>query len=269
MKIKVMVTGKNRRIAVDISKHLEADRGYRVIKCDAGMDALFDTVPKEMPNVIIICLGDETKETVKVYDVLKDCVNAEWISIIVVANDDDTKVFMANTKLHKMFFMPRPVSLMALYSKLMEIESELDKNIEKANSIIKEYVNPDFEDKHRRKHVLIVDDDTDQLLQIKEHLSEFYEVTAVRSGKAAFKYLEKHVVDIMLLDYLMPEMDGPTVLATLKKDENFKTLPVIFLTGMTEKDAVLKTILELKPQGYLIKPAKKSEIVAKIIDVLG
>ena len=269
MKIKVMVTGKNRRIAVDISKHLEADRGYRVIKCDAGMDALFDTVPKELPNVIIICLGDETKETVKVYDVLKDCVNAEWVSIIVVANDDDTRIFMANTKLKKMFFMPRPVSLMALYSKLMEIESELDKNIEKANSIIKEYVNPDFEDKHRRKHVLIVDDDTEQLLQIKEHLSEFYEVTAVRSGKAALKYLEKHKADIMLLDYMMPEMDGPTVLATIKKNDDLKMMPVIFLTGMTEKEAVLKTILELKPQGYLVKPTKKSEIVAKIIDVFG
>lgn len=269
MNLKIMVTGKNKRIAIDVSHHLEADRGYKVVKCEASMDALFDKVPKEMPNVVIICLGDESRESVKVYDVLKESVNIEWLSIIVVTNEEDAKVFMANTKLRKMSFMPRPVSLMALYSKLMEIESELDKNIAKANSIIKEYINPNADEAIRRKHVLIVDDDTEQLMQIKEHLSEFYEVTAVKSGEAAFKYLEKHVVDIMLLDYLMPEMDGPTVLATLRKSTNHKTLPVIFLTGMSERDTVLKTILELKPQGYIVKPAKKSEIVAKIIDVLG
>ena len=269
MKVKIMVTGKNRRIAIDVSQHLEADRGYKVIKCEAGMDDLFDVVPKEMPNVVIICLGDESRETVKVYDVLKDSVNSDLMSVIVVANEEDSKIFMANTKLSKMSFMPRPVSLMALYTKLTEIEGELDNKIAKANSIIKEYVNPYADTKYRRKHVLIVDDDAEQLMQIKDHLSEFYEVTAVRSGQSAFKYLENHAVDIMLLDYMMPEMDGPTVLATLRKNNDHKALPVFFLTGMTEKDVVLKTILELKPQGYLVKPAKKSEIVAKIIDVLG
>jgi hypothetical protein len=38
---------------------------------------------------------------------------------------------------------------------------------------------------------------------------------------------------------------------------------------MTEKNKVLKTLAELKPQGYIVKPAKKSELVAKIIDILG
>ena len=71
MNFKVLVTGKNRRIAKDVCEHLEKDRGYEIIKCNPSMDALFDLVPVEMPNVVIICLGDETYETVKVYDVLK------------------------------------------------------------------------------------------------------------------------------------------------------------------------------------------------------
>ncbi len=46
-------------------------------------------------------------------------------------------------------------------------------------------------------------------------------------------------------------------------------LPIIFLTGVQEKEKVLHALLELKPHGYIVKPSKKSELVAKIIDVLG
>ena len=67
----------------------------------------------------------------------------------------------------------------------------------------------------------------------------------------------------------MPQMDGPKVLINLKNNKELSNIPVVFLTGVSERDKVLKTIVELKPQGYLVKPAKKSEIVAKIIDILG
>ena len=42
---------------------------------------------------------------------------------------------------------------------------------------------------------------------------------------------------------------------------------MVFLTGVKEKDTVIKTLIELKPQGYIVKPARRSELVAKIIDV--
>ncbi len=272
MKLKIMMTGKNKRIALDVSGHLENDRGYTVTKCPAVREALFEMVLDIMPNVIIICLSDETKESVKVYDVLSECVEKDMVFAIVIANDEDTKTFMDHTALGKMFFMPRPVSLMALFSKLMEIQKELDENegSDKIAGII-EYQKPDSGDspKYKRKHILVVDDDAMQLLQMKDFLAEFYDVTAVRSGEAALRYLENHQVQMILLDYMMPEMDGPAVLKRLKASEQLRTLPVVFLSGMTEKDAVTKTILELKPQGYLLKPARKSEIIAKIIDVLG
>lgn len=84
-----------------------------------------------------------------------------------------------------------------------------------------------------------------------------------------FKYLLKHKPDLILLDYLMPVQDGPMVLRELRDIDSYADIPVIFLTGMTEKNTVIKTLTQLKPQGYLAKPASKSEIVAKIIDVLG
>ena len=68
---------------------------------------------------------------------------------------------------------------------------------------------------------------------------------------------------------MMPDQDGPEVLKKLRTVDEYADIPVIFLTGVTEKNTVIDTLTVLRPQGYIIKPSKKSEIVAKIIDVLG
>ncbi|SDB43881.1 Response regulator receiver domain-containing protein [Butyrivibrio sp. INlla16] len=266
-KLKIMVTGKNRRIASDICNHLADDRDYNVIKCAATKDALFQTVPNEMPRVIIICLGNETKETVKNYNILKECAKLGALTLIVVCNSVDKSLFIKYTTLEKIFFMSRPVSLFVLYDKLDEVESKYASG-EDDYALLSEYVNPN-PDGIRRKHILAVDDSAEQLMQIKEHLKEFYEVTLVGNGKNALKFLEKQKVDLILLDYMMPEMDGPDVYKLIREDEKLQDIPVVFLTGVKEKETVVKTLVELKPQGYVVKPAKKSELVAKIIDVLG
>ncbi len=66
----------------------------------------------------------------------------------------------------------------------------------------------------------------------------------------------------------MPEMDGPETLKAIRADEDIEDVPVIFLTGVKERNIVIETITKLKPEGYVIKPSKKSELVAKIIDAL-
>ena len=168
-----------------------------------------------------------------------------------------------------MFFLERPVPLLALYEKLNEVEKKLEEAGGGSHGRLMEYVNPDAGREHPRKHILVVDDDSEQLLQIKEHLKEFYEVTLLNSGKNVIRCLQRHEIDLILLDYMMPEMDGPDVLERLRGNSDYKDIPVVFLTGVSEKETVIKTLVELKPQGYILKPSKKSEIVAKIIDVLG
>ncbi|MCR5509315.1 MAG: response regulator [Lachnospiraceae bacterium] len=269
MQLKVMVTGKNRKIASDISDHLVSDRGYSVIKCASSKEALFNRVPAEMPHIIIICLGDETTETVSVFDVLKECTKMGGITIIVIANDADQKLFINNTKLERMFFMSRPVSLFAFYEKLNEIEKTVEEGQKNGSTLITEFVNPHASDLPPRKHILVVDDDSEQLFNIKEQLKEFYEVTLVPSGEAALKFMSRHRVDLVLLDHMMPVMNGPQVLEHMRMIPALEHVPVVFLTGVTEKDTVVKTLVDYKPQGYIVKPSTKSELVAKIIDIMG
>ncbi len=268
MQLKVLVTGKNRKVANDICEHLEADRGYVTIKCDPNKTALFDIMISELPKVVIICLGDESSVTVQAYNVMRSALRQGNITTIVVTDNEDEKMFIKYTELERVFFLSRPVSLFALYEKLSEIEKTIENTKDNNLAAFREYVNEDA-GKPRRKQILVVDDDSEQLMHIKEQLEEFYDVTCVKSGEAAFRYLAKKRADLILLDYLMPIINGPEVLRSIQDTSGWEDIPVVFLTGMTEKNKVLKTLAELKPQGYIVKPAKKSELVAKIIDILG
>ena len=269
MQTKVLVTGKNRKVASDICKHLENDRGYVTIKCDPNKTALFDLMLSELPKVVIICLGGETSITVQAYNVMRTALMQGNITTIVVTDEEDEKLFMKHTELERVLFLSRPVSLFALYEKLSEVEKALEDSKDENLSAFREFVNDHSGDRFARKRILVVDDDTEQLIHIKEQLDEFYDVTCVRSGTDAFKVLARKKCDLILLDYLMPEMDGPTVLRNILDTDDWSDIPVVFLTGVSEKDKVLHTLAELRPKGYLIKPSKKSEIVAKIIDILG
>ena len=264
MQMKILVTGKNRKVAMDVCEHLENDRGYKTVRCDPNKKTLVDVMLTELPKVIVVCMGDETIDTISEFDVLRNTSGQGGFTTIIIANEDDERLFRKYTKVDKAFFLSRPVSLFALYEKLISIEKELEDD-EKSGQA-REFVN---ENARRRKQILVVDDDSEQLIHIKEELEEFYDVTPVKNAEAVFKFLSKKTPDLILLDYLMPEKDGPQVLREMREVEEYAKIPVIFLTGMTERNAILKTIAELRPQGYIVKPSKKSELVAKIIDVLG
>ncbi len=268
MSLRVLVTGNNKKLASDISSHLEKDRGYIAVRCPAIHSELYDITLAELPRVIVICLGNESVETIKTYNILKDVTKKGMCTIIVLTTEDDEKFFMKYSTIPKVFFLSRPVSLFALYEKILEVEQELNDESEERKAAFREYSIEEAESTGKR-HILVVDDDSEQLANMREQLCEFYDVSLVKSGTAALKLLTKKKVDLILLDYLMPDENGPQVFRRLKATQKFADIPVIFLTGMTEKNAVIHTLTELKPQGYIVKPAKKSEVVAKIIDVLG
>ena len=265
--LKIMVTGRNRRMANDICEHLEYDRGYMPMKCAASKAALFEMTLNELPNVIIICSRYESEDTVKVFDILRESARNGAIDIIVIANEEDRKSFLNYSGLDRFYLQPRPVSLMTLYRKLEEIEAKIEENADKYK--LEEYVNDRNHDESDKRHILVIDDEPEQLMVIKEQLKEFYRVTVLNGGKDVFKVLDKTKVDLILLDYMMPEMDGPHVLQTIRERPEYADIPVVFLTGMAEREAVLQLFVDYMPQGYVLKPSKKSELVAKIIDAIG
>ena len=115
----------------------------------------------------------------------------------------------------------------------------------------------------RRHTLLLVDDDEDFLALSKRWLKNDYAVTAVNSGKKALQYLENNRPDLVLLDYEMPEMNGPAVLETVRKTPGLENLPVVFLTGTEDRENV-KRAEGLRPEGFLTKAMGKKGLLMGI-----
>ena len=84
--------------------------------------------------------------------------------------------------------------------------------------------------------VLVVDDDTSNLMELTHSLRPFYKVYAVKDGNSALRNANEYSPDVILLDVVMPNMSGFEVLSELKSSDKTKDIPVIFITGM--KDSV-------------------------------
>ena len=111
-----------------------------------------------------------------------------------------------------------------------------------------------------KKRILIVDDDSSYAMMIKEWIKADYQTEIVTAGMQAITFLLKNPVDLILLDYEMPVVDGPQVLQMLRQEPVTAHIPVIFLTGIGTKEAVERVML-LKPEGYVLKSTSKEDLL--------
>ncbi|MBI5729080.1 MAG: response regulator [Candidatus Magasanikbacteria bacterium] len=122
---------------------------------------------------------------------------------------------------------------------------------------------------NNKVHVLLVEDDVFLAgIYQKKFEMEGYKISTAENGEKGLADAKKKKPDIILLDILLPKMDGFTVLQNLKADTATKNIPVILLTNLGQKDDVEKG-LEAGAADYLIKAHfKPSEIVDKVKKVL-
>lgn len=103
-------------------------------------------------------------------------------------------------------------------------------------------------------HILVVDDYVLNRLQLKRHLEQQgHAVTLVENGRQALELLDREGFDLILLDILMPEMDGFEVLARLKADPARRDVPVIVISALDEMDSVIRCIA-MGAEDFLPKP---------------
>ena len=113
------------------------------------------------------------------------------------------------------------------------------------------------------KTIFIVDDSDTNLAAAKAMLDGTYRAYALRSAARMFKFAEKILPDLILLDITMPEMNGFEAIQVLKSDERLKNVPVIFLTAM--QDAEEKILgLDVGAHDVISKPLARHELIASI-----
>lgn len=119
-----------------------------------------------------------------------------------------------------------------------------------------------------KERILVVDDEEDLLELIKYNLSkEGYRVAGVGTGEEAIRRARSDLPDLVVLDLLLPNVDGLEVCRVLKNDARTKHIPVVMLTAKGE-EADMVTGLEMGADDYLAKPFSPRVLIARIKAVL-
>ncbi|MBE0478256.1 response regulator [Candidatus Aerophobetes bacterium] len=124
-----------------------------------------------------------------------------------------------------------------------------------------------------KKLILIADDDPDVRESLKLMLSATsYALTFAANGKEVLEKMNEKMPDLLVLDLLMPRMDGFEVIKKLKKEPEFSTVPILILTSVkkqaSERRYELETGLSLDVDDYIEKPVNPKDFIHRIEKIL-
>ena len=119
------------------------------------------------------------------------------------------------------------------------------------------------------KRILVVDDDEMVLMALDELLKpEGYDVQTVSSGTEALQKLNQNGYDLLMLDVIMPEMDGFELCKKIRGLDQYKDTPIVFLTAKSREEDRVRG-LEVGANLFLSKPISPDKLLGIVADTLG
>lgn len=115
----------------------------------------------------------------------------------------------------------------------------------------------------KNKTILVVDDTETNIDILLELLSDRYDIVVALDGESALDIVQEENIDLILLDIMMPDMDGYEVCKRLKANENTKEIPIIFITAKTDEESIEKAY-DIGGIDYVSKPFKPKELLARV-----
>lgn len=283
MKYVVLLTGNNRMAINEFFTYM--DLNLECINTSSRYDDIMNHLKYISPDVFVYCLYGESPDDIKRFVNVESKLAELGIPVIIVGNRDECEQFTRIAPQIEATFFLRPISAQKLERSIVEMLEQKGvrprdeapapaptpapggADQESAGQEAPALKAPE-ETPPARKHILIVDDDSSVLKLIKGYLAERYDVATAINGKVAMKFLETKRTDMVLLDYEMPEENGAAVLSKIRENDRTKDLPVVFLTGVTERGKI-QEVLALKIQGYLLKPLDMEKLSSTVKGVLG
>jgi two-component system alkaline phosphatase synthesis response regulator PhoP len=126
----------------------------------------------------------------------------------------------------------------------------------------------------KEPYILIVDDDPDILEGILNILeTQPYRLATARDGKKCMEMIATEIPDLLILDLLMPRMDGWGVIREMRSEPRYANVPIMILTTVIEDASrrryELETGLAMDVQDYVQKPAKPADLIQRVEKLLG
>jgi len=116
------------------------------------------------------------------------------------------------------------------------------------------------------KKILVVEDDVSLLELERSILEEFYAVQTAENGAEALKEVQKSIPDLIVLDLMMPVMDGYQLCAELKKDKELAKIPIVMVTAKNKREDMEEGYLS-GAQAYIFKPFTSQDLL-KVVELL-
>lgn len=282
MKYKILILGNNKNLINQFFDNM----GQR-LECISSSDRsgdIMNHIKYIQLDAFVFCLNGENFDTLKKLTNVMNELSRKKIPVFVIGDSRECSQFEKTITSVKADIIDKALVYRIIEEKIVralednrrlgsrketadmaaQIKADAADAVKEAEKIISQL---DNKEANRRKHILVVDDDSSVLKLIKSYLSGNYDVATAKSGKVALKFLETKKTDLVLLDYEMPGEKGPEVLSRIRADARTKNLPVVFLTGVTDKEKI-QDVLAMKPQGYLLKPIDMMKLSSTIKNVL-
>jgi CheY-like chemotaxis protein len=210
----------------------------------SGINSIVDTTDLFIFN-LPTTIGDDKRE-INTLEEIGDLIIAKNKKMILVGEKELYGELMAiYDKVDRFVWVFRPVEL-------TELVSALDKALHGSKEDV-------------MKRILIVDDDPEYARMVRGWIKDDYKVDIVTAGMQAITFLlkvpEDQKVDIILLDYEMPVVDGPQVFQMLRQEPATAHIPVVFLTGVGTREGV-ERVMSLKPDGYILKSTTRENLLS-------
>lgn len=264
-KYKALLTGKNNTVIDDFFIHLSDT--FESMTTSNRYEDIVNHLKCGNPDIFVYCMNCENSADINKVISFKGQLRKDSIPFVVIGSEEDCNYFIQYASSAADLILVKPITANMIESKITAYLEEEQRLREEA--VRAEIERLALEEKaFRKKHVLVVDDDPLMLKMIKEHLRDSYDVATATSGEIALKFLEKKETNLILLDYEMPVEDGPAVLEKLHSNDATKDIPVVFLTGITERGKIQKA-LKQKPQGYILKPIDRDKLIEIIEKLIG
>ncbi len=225
-----------------LQKKLE-EAGYKCLVSPSQISQLQEVAPEE--KVLIYYMDELSTVDSKLMVFIRDlCMDQDKLLILIGSDLERNNVGKFVPDEYVSHWYTRPMDMDAI---IEDLDMVFDEDTKRA----------------RMKHILIVDDDTDYSRTIREILKNKYRVSMANSGVQAIATLVKKQTDLILLDYDMPVANGLQVMEMLKADDKLKEVPVMFVTGIDDREDIMR-VLELGPVDYILKPIKSADLLEKL-----
>lgn len=249
---RILLLGRLDRTAEELYKCL--CRNYQVQFCTDTSETMQNMMRITKPDMVMINAAEKDDIGAKVFDFLATFYL--HLPVVVVGTKENCDVYEKYYNGDNVVPIYRPVTTTAVLEQCAKILAS------------GKYIDPNAKKEEvKLKHVLIVDDSAVTLRSVKALLDKKYRVSVATSGEMALKSMERSLPDMVLLDYEMPDCDGKQTLEMLRANETMKDVPVMFLTGVADKQHIA-AVLQLNPVGYLLKPPEKEKLLEAIETVL-